>query len=94
MLSAGDSHTAALADTGDDPIISPLDTRPITTNHKCCSRSSVCVGNLQRQQWTHRTGGLYEDREDSSQGVGGKPHRQDCVRIRSPGHARLGWTGE
>ena len=72
MLSAGDSHTAALAESGQvrESLLCP---------QYYLTLSGLLVGNIQRQQRPYWPCGGHEDREDSSHGADRAARHQDRV---------------
>ena len=82
MLSAGDSHTAALSQSGQVKVtVSHL------TSH--ILYAGLCLGNIPRQQWPDWSRRGHEGGEGPGEGAGGRPRDQDRVRLGPPGHAQL-----
>ena len=84
MVSAGDSHTAALSESGQ---VTSQSFYPRTSNLSLIS--GLCLGHIQRQQRPNRPRGGHEGGEVASEGAGRGPRDQDRVPLGPPRHAQL-----
>ena len=80
MVSAGDSHTAALSESGQVIVTVSLISH-LSSVISLLPNSGLCLGHIPRQQWPDRPSGGHEGGEVGREGAGGGPRDQDRVRL-------------